>query len=222
MKNLYYFCKKTYQMKIFFFLTFSFFSVYCFSQDTAIFVSGDKLALMSYRQDSTDKNVFILKTMKGKYKVIHKEEIFSFVKKTGGEEIVFESFEADNANFTVENMRIYIQGEQAAWKNSKTGFATLSSFIMGAVSPVLLSSLGTNYLFYSPVPIAFTNFMVGLTIPTEKSVIRKYPQMGTNGFFAEGYRYTAKSKRLNNSIKSGLIGLGVGIISSLILANNTK
>ena len=209
-------------MKILFSLILFLFTVVGYSQDTAVFVSGDKVALMSYQRDSSDKNIFILKTMKGKYKTINKEEIFSFVKKTGGEEIIFEPFESENANFTVENMRIYIKGEQAARKNSGTRLATLSGFIVGAASPIFLSSVGTNYLFYSPVPIAFTNFMVGLTIPTKKSVTRKYPQMGTNDFFMEGYRYTARSKRLNNSIKGGLVGLGVGIISSIILVNTTK
>ena len=209
-------------MRILFYSIFSLLVSISYSQDTAVFVSGDKVALMSYERDSLDQNIFILKTMKGKYKTINKEEIFSFVKKTGGEEIIFEPFEAENSNFTVENMRIYIKGEQAARKNSKTRLATLSGFIVGVASPIFLSSIGTNYLFYSPVPIAFTNFMVGLTIPTKKSVLKKYPQMGTNDFFMEGYRYTARSKRLNNSIKGGLVGLGVGILSSIILINVSK
>ncbi len=191
------------------------------SQDTAIFVSGDKLALMNYQKDSIDQNIFIIKTMKGKYRVVNKEEIFSFLRKAGGEEIIFEPFEAEDINFTVENMRIYIQGEQAARKNSGTGLATLSGFIIGVASPILLSSLGTSYLFYSPLPIAMVNFTIGMTIPSKKSVIRKYPDIH-NEFFVEGYRYTARNKRLNNSIKSGLIGLGVGIISSFILSNNVK
>ncbi len=207
-------------MKNIFLLLLIFLSYSGLSQDTAVFVSGDKLALMDYYQDTTDKNVFILKTMKGKYKSINKEEIFSFVKKTGGEEIIFEPFEANDANFTIENMRIYIKGEQEARKNSHTLLATVSGFLVGVTSPILLSTVGTSSLFYSPLPVAATNFVVGLTIPTEKSVVQKFPQMGKNNFFVEGYRTTARSKRLNNSIKSGLIGLGIGVVSSFILSNN--
>lgn len=209
-------------MKNVFLLFLIFLSYSGISQDTAVFVSGDKLALMDYYQDTTDKNIFILKTMKGKYKSINKEEVFSFVKKTGGEEIIFEPFEVDDANFTIENMRIYINGEQEARKNSRSFWATASGLLVGVASPILLSKIGTNSLFYSPIPVAATNFVIGLTFPTEKSVVRKYPQMGKNDFFVEGYRTTARSKRLNSSIKGGLIGLGVGIVSSFILANNLK
>jgi len=209
-------------MKNLFLLFLIFLSYSGISQDTAVFVSGDKLALMDYYQDTTDKNIFIMKTMKGKYKSINKEEIFSFVKKTGGEDIIFKPFEADDANFTIENMRIYIKGEQEARKNSHTFLATVSGFLVGVTSPVFLSTIGTNSLFYSPIPVAATNFVVGLTVPTEKSVVRKYPQMGKNNFFVEGYRTTARTKRLNNSIKGGLIGLGIGVVSSFILSNNLK
>lgn len=207
-------------MKILFSLSFLILTAHCFSQDTAIFVSGDKVALMSYQQDSLNQNIYILKTMKGKYKSINSEEIFSFVKKTGGEEIIFEPFEVDDANFTIENMRIYIKGEQEARKNSPAFLATVSGFLVGVASPILLSTVGTSSLFYSPIPVAATNFVVGLTVPTEKSVVREYPQMGKNNFFVEGYRTTARSKRLNNSIKGGLIGLGIGVVSSFILSNN--
>ncbi|HIE15616.1 MAG TPA: hypothetical protein EYP69_01695 [Bacteroidales bacterium] len=200
------------------FFSLFFFITYGFSQDTVIFVSGNKLAITTYYKDTTNNNTFIVKTLKGKYKSIHKEEIFSFVKSSGEENIVFEPFEDQNDEFTIENMKIYIKGEQTALTNSKTRLAFLSGFAIGMASPILLSSIGANYLLYAPVPIATTNFITGLTIPSEQSVLKKYPKQATNKFFMEGYRYTSKNKRLNSSIKGGLIGLGVGIISSIIIS----
>ncbi len=186
-----------------------------FSQDTILLVSGDKMILNKYTLvDSTFSLNYFNK--RGKEKTIDYYYIFSITDSTGKERIFFEPSKVEDIDYTIPQMRSFINGEIEARKTHKARIATASGFVVGAGAMFLLPT------FYSLLIPATNSFVVSLTKPNEKKIIEKYPEKANDKYFINGYIQAGKEKRINNSIKSGLVGILTGIGAAILYASFTK
>lgn len=186
-----------------------------FSQDTLLLLSGDKKLITKYTlSDSTFTLNYFNK--RGKEKSIDYFYIFSLIDSLGNERVFFEPSKIEDTNFTVSQMRAFVDGEYTAIKYNKSRLATAAGFVVGAGSLFMLPT------FYTLSIPAVNSFAISLTKPSKKKIKEKYPKKSQDKYFVNGYIQASKEKRVNNSIKSGLVGIFTGVLSAIIYHNITK
>lgn len=189
-----------------------------FSQDTIWFLSGERLITSNYTIKVEDGmlNYF---NKRNKEKHVGLEYVFSVNEKSGNKKIYYEPTIMDNTPFSVDQMWSFIQGEYEADNNYHPKGATFIGLGTG-IGGVYLATLVAGSPFLSPLVPAAGSAITGLTDVKQEKVQEKYPQYADNEFFLAGYREIGNQKRVTNSIKGGIIGLAVGIVSGIIISKN--
>jgi hypothetical protein len=190
------------------------------TQNKILFVGGDSLLVKNITLfDSTQEISFQLYNS-GRTKFFNKDEIFSIIdNKTGKETILFEPFAEDSFNFTINNMRLFIHGEQYSDKHSEW-FAGMLGLGIGFASPILMANKFNP--FYSPLPVAIATAFIGSTAPSRNKIKRMYPKLANDPYFLEGYILNSKARRINSSLRGGIIGFVAGWITAIVLSNQPK
>lgn len=185
-------------------------------EDTIWFLNGERLILSQYTINVED-GILTYINKHNRKKQVGLEYIFSIVDSKNNEKVFFESATIGNTYFTIEQMRSFVQGEYFAHKTFRTPITTASSIISGAGAVYMVPALiGLNILF-SPLIPAANVAIIGSFNYKDKNVIRKFPEKKDDTYFIAGYKEIATQKRINNSIKGGLIGLGLGVASAIII-----
>lgn len=195
-----------------------FFNIYftVAQEDTIWFLSGERLISSQY-SINVEEGILTYMNKHHKKKQVGLEYIFSIIDSKNTEKVFFESATIGNTYFTVEQMRSFIQGEYSAHKTYHAPFATVSGIITGAGSIYAVPSvIGLNILF-SPLIPAANVATIGVFNYKDEKVIKKFPDKKDDTYFIAGYKEIATQKRINNSIKGGLIGLGLGVASAIII-----
>ncbi len=144
--------------------------------------------------------------------VLDNDRIFSITNSKG--EFLYYVFDSIIGNeFTIDEMRYFIKGEQDAEKGFKARGAFWGGFAIGYGSGIL----GT---FLSPVaPFAFS-LLVGIPkIKIKKGTVSNLENL-TQESYVMGYERVARGKRKLKSLVGGGIGLGLGIGSFAVLKAN--
>jgi hypothetical protein len=162
---------------------------------------------------------------------IDRYDVFSVTNSGGGEDVVYAP--ADSLDFSVEEAKRFIQGEQAAFLYYKAHGASISSAIVG---------VGSGFLqFYGlPVPMLYSvalgrfsplqttsrprEFSEAQSAQREQRLLRKmrlpdsYDQTISNSpEFRMGYDKAARNLKIQHSLKWGYIGLGTSLATLLIV-----
>ncbi len=190
-------------------------------KDTIWLLSGEPLVTSNFNLNIED-GILTYMNKRNKLKQIGLEYVFSVVDSNNKEKVVFESTTIGKTYFTIEQMRSFIKGENAASKSFHSPFSTISGIVTGAGSIYLLPVVLHLNVFFSPVIPATNSAVVGAFNYKEEKVKKKYPDKADDVYFIAGYRELATQKRINNSIKGGIIGLGLGIASAILLKNVAK
>jgi hypothetical protein len=190
-------------------------------KDTILFLNGEKLISSRYMVNVED-GMFSYFNKRDKKKQVGLEYVFSIIDSKGNEKVYFEPTTIGKTYFTVEQMRSFVKGELVARKGYKSTFAFASGVITGAGAIYAVPSLLGLNVFFAPLVPAANATIVGSFNYNESKVIKKYPQHADDTYFIAGYQEIATQKRINNSIKGGLIGIGLGIISTVIVHQVSK
>ena len=202
------------QKILFTIITILIFSTLSISQDTIVYLSGDKELIHKYTFD--DKNLTLnYLNKRGKEKSVEYDFLFSVIDSTGKEKIMFKTSNIDGEEFSVEQMRSFVNGEIAGRENHKARLSTASGFVFGAAGGALFAS----GMFIAPLIPAANSAVIGFTKVNEKKIKEKFPEYTDDEYFVKGYKIAAKENRTTNSLKGGLVGLLVGIASVLIICN---
>lgn len=162
---------------------------------------------------------------------VDRYDVFSITNSGGGEDVVYAP--ADSLDFSVEEARRFIQGEQAALEYYKTHGASISSAVVG---------IGSGFLqFYGlPVPMLYSVALGRFSplqttsrprelsetdqVKKEQRIVRKmglpdsYDQsLVKNPEFRMGYDKAARNIKIQHSLKWGYIGLGTSLATLLII-----
>lgn len=171
-------------------------------------------------EEQEEKFIFEVVNKKGKTKTIGilSDRIFS-ITTNQVEKIYYEVDTNDEDLYSVEEMRMYIYGQQDAAAHHKTSFTVLAA---GAVSASLGFVFGADnnaLLLTSPVFGALAGGAVTRNQPKPENA--RDPQVLSDPAYVDGYIKAARTKKILNSIKAGIVGGIVGSFTGLIYANNT-
>ena len=176
-----------------------------------LLISGKEIPFRSVESTGYDL-VYRTAGTTDKLKKIDPDRVFSLRYMDGTERVIFRRDTLDPLDFTEEEMRMFIKGEQDGGRlyhntwNHITGFSAggLSSFFgfYGLVGPFL----------YSTVYSSFT--------PNVHKIKGVDPELIKIPEYREGFEKKARDRKIRNTLVSGFVGFATGIIVLSIATNN--
>jgi hypothetical protein len=142
-----------------------------------------------------------------KLRLVDKFDVFSVTDSENKEEVLYKP--VDSLDFSIEDARFYMDGENAARNYFNKPGVRISSAGVGLASGVLS--------FYSlPIP-----FFYGIAItqrnPKKMQLPEELKNMENNEAFRFGYNREARNVKMKQSLKYGYISLGVSITALFLL-----
>jgi hypothetical protein len=177
-------------------------------KDTLLLLNGS--VVIATVIDTTN-GVTSLKNPKDSTKniIIENDRIFS-ITNARGENVMYVYDTLIGNEFTVDEMRYFILGEQDAQKGFKAKGAFWGNVLIGAAA-------GITGSFFSPLPPFAFVALSGLPfIKVKHKSISKVEYLKHDTYLM-GYERVGRKKRKLSSLVGGGIGLGGGIIGAIIL-----
>jgi hypothetical protein len=149
---------------------------------------------------------------KTKLKKVDPEGVFSVQYADGSEKIIFIRDMTDSLEYSVEQMRMFIKGEQDAALYYKNNLNKGEGFLFG---------VGASFFG-----------IYGLVIPPIYGIVTSAPHINMermkvsdeallNDFdYREGYKSKVRSRKTRNGILSGFAGFVVGFVAFAVIGNN--
>jgi hypothetical protein len=181
------------------------------AQDKLLLLNGKYIELKNYTLN--EDYIFYNKKEdnRSKQRVMEKLDVFSIQKVDGSEEIVYKE---DTVNgLSIEQVRNYIRGEQAAMRFYNRQAHVGEAAIIGMASSILI--------FYS-LPLPMLNAVVlGRFSPRKMQIPEGYDQpFSATEEYQVGYQKKARNLKIQQSLKWGYIGLGVGLAGFIAYFSN--
>lgn len=182
------------------------------SQHTILLLSGKQIQAESY----TTGDMFVSYKKPGdtrnSLRVIDRFDVFAVKHADGTEEIIYSP---DSSDFTVEEARQYIQGEQVADSMYRKPSTAWTSAALGAGSSILS--------FYAlPVPFLYS-VVLGRFNPKNLQLPDGIDtKLSTSEPFVFGYQKAARNLKIQRSLKWGYISLGVGLTAFIIYGASSR
>jgi len=137
--------------------------------------------------------------------------VFSVKQPDGSENVIYRKDPDDALDFTPQQMRLFIQGEQEAERGYK---GTTNKLVAGVIG------VGASFFtFYGLVIPPLYSTVVGGFSPNMNKAELSDPAMRDIPEFCEGYQRKVRDKKIRQSFVSGMIGFAAGF-TTLILLNN--
>jgi hypothetical protein len=149
---------------------------------------------------------------KNKLKKIDPERVFSIKYMDGSERVIFQRDTLDPLEFTVDEMRLFIKGEQDADRLYHNNLNKVGAFAAGVVS--------SYFGFYGVIgPPLYASVFGAFTPKVEKikgvdTELIKIPE------YREGFEKKARDRKIRNMLISGFIGFAAGAITISVATNN--
>lgn len=140
--------------------------------------------------------------------------VFSVIDSTGVEKVWYFQATLFGNEFSVQEMRWYIEGERDARKGYKPFWSTLGGFVFGA-GMVTALDLEMNSLILPPV---YAGLMAIPRVHVTPGSLTN-PDMEGDPFYATGYSAVARPKRVIRSLISTALGVGVGLAIRQLIIN---
>lgn len=142
-----------------------------------------------------------------KLRLVDKYDVFSVTDAENKEEILYKP--VDSLDFSINDARLYMDGENAARIYFNKPGVRISSAGIGLASGVLS--------FYSlPIP-----FFYGIAItqrnPKKLQLPDEFKNMENNEAFRFGYNREARNIKMKQSLKYGYISLGISLAALLLI-----
>jgi hypothetical protein len=139
-------------------------------------------------------------------RLIDRYDVFSIQRSDSTEEIIY--LPADSLDYSIEEARLYIKGEQLANMYYNRPSVKWSSAAVGIGSSILN--------FYAlPVPMIYS-LVLGRFNPRNIQVPEEYSYLKQNEAFQTGYKKAGRNIKIQQSLKWGYVSLGLGIAGFLV------
>lgn len=179
-----------------------------FDTDTIILLNGSMVitsiidttnGVISFKNPKNDKKNFI----------IENDRVFS-IKNSSGEYFIYVYDTLIGNEFTIQEMKYFIAGEQDAQKGFKARGSLFGNVAVGAAA-------GITGSFLSPIaPFAFTALVGIPKVKIKHKTVSNLEYLKQDTYLM-GYERVARKKRKIKSLIGGGIGLGVGLGTFFIL-----
>lgn len=184
-----------------------------FAQKQLWLNDGKIIEIQDYKLEQ-DSNLVFYKKQNNKIKSVERPDVFMVLDSKGQETIFYQPDTLDNI-FSANEMKNYVKGRNWARRNYKCPVLTITSFALGAATPIGVQAAGLNPLISPVMPLGETA-VVSLINPK----LDKYKQNNSdfeNKHFNKGFEEQVKRKRINNTAISASIGMVLGIATVIII-----
>jgi hypothetical protein len=176
------------------------------SQDTITLLTGHTIIAKIYQENEAVITCEFVKKKVEQRLILDSYRVFS-IKYANGEEKVFYEQDSTKGNwFTVDEMRYFIYGEQDAMKGYKSPMTTILGVIAGAGAGFF--AMESLILFGAPLVYTTGNILPYIIIDRKTVRDEKLLEQDT---YVQGYERVARSKKIQNALKSSAAGLALGI-----------
>lgn len=150
---------------------------------------------------------------KGKQKRINPEQVFSIVHSDGTERIIYQRDSLEQGeDYTIEQMKMFIKGEQDAIKYYRNNINKIAAFASGA---------GVSYFgFYGIIGPAIYSTVVGSFSPVMEKQKVSDPSLIKVDEYRDGYERKVRDKKIIQSIFYGLAGFAAGVVTYSVVTHN--
>ena len=178
---------------------------------TLLLING-KTIPFKYVESNGFDIVYRTGDQKNKLKKIDPERVFSIQYVDGTERVIFQRDTLDPLEFTEEEMRKFIKGEQDAARLYHNNWNKVGGFTAGVAS--------SYFGFYGLVgPFLYTSLFGAFTPKVEK-IAGVDPELIKMPEYREGFERKARDRKIRNGLVSGFIGFAIGSIAFTVIANN--
>lgn len=192
--------------QLLFIIFISFTSFYIKAQDTILLLTGHVIPCKIYQENENVISCEYQKRGRDEKLVLDTYRVFS-IKYGNGEEKIFYKQDTLNGNwFTVDEMRYFIYGEQDAMKGYKSPMTSILGVIAGAGAGFF--AMESLIFFGAPLVYASGNLLPYIIIDRKTVRDEKLLEQET---YVQGYERVARSKKIQNALKSSAAGLLLGI-----------
>lgn len=176
------------------------------AQDTIVLLTGHIIPCKVYQENENVITCEFVKKGREEKLIIDTYRVFS-IKFANGQEKVFYEQDTTKGNwFTVDEMRYFIYGEQDAMKGYKSPMTTVLGLIAGGGAGFF--ALESLILFGAPLVYTAGNLIPYIIIDRKTVRNEKLLEQET---YVQGYERVARSKKIQNALKSSAAGLAIGI-----------
>jgi hypothetical protein len=183
-----------------------------FSQDVLTLYNGRKI-YTKIVEVNTESIIYKHSTnIKERNKSIILARVFS-VETNGKEEVLYKPDAMDPDMFTLEEMRMFIKGEQEAMRFYDNTTLKIVSVAAGITS-------GYFGFFYGLIGPPLVTTVVGAFSPNMSKQKVTDPSLLSNPDFSEGYAKKVRDYKIRKSIVFGGIGYVIGLVGFIVIANN--
>lgn len=184
-----------------------------FAQNKILLINGKVIEAENY----TVGDIFVTYKKAGDKRsgarAVDRYDVFSITSLDGTEEVLYKPI--DSLDFSVEDVRLYIRGEQVAKTHYNSTGASVSSAIIGAGSSIL-------YFYALPIPMLY-GVVLGRFNPRKMHLPENIePAVAESEAFRMGYEKSARNTKIQKSLKWGYISLGVGLAGWIIYGVSDK
>jgi hypothetical protein len=175
------------------------------AQQKITLLNGEEINVTSYSIGEMFVNYKLTGDSPKKLRIVDKYDVFSVTNSDNKEEVLYKP--ADSLDFTIDEAKVYMEGERAATKHFDKSGSSISSIYVGAASGVLG--------FYS-IPLPFLYSMT-LGRKNPKQLPAEFKSYEGNEAFRLGYNREARNIKLKQSLKFGYVSLGISLTMLVFL-----
>lgn len=178
------------------------------AQDTLLLINGHKMVVKSV--DLKDYTIAYRTLGKNRLRTIDPYRVFSIVYADGTERVIYERDSLDPVDFSVEQMRMFIRGEQDAAKYYHNTPNKVAAFLIGG---------GASYftIYGLIIPPLYATVVGSFSPKIEK--YRTDINLLNVSEYREGYERKARDRKIRNALIGGMAGFVAGFVV-LNIANN--
>lgn len=176
-------------------------------QNEIVLLNGKRF--IGHAIDTTGlKIIFESEKSNNKVKVrdFYKEDVFS-ISENNVEHIFYSPSEFFEEDYSIENMRLLVNGRKNARYGFKTKWVIPTGLVVGAGSALLMK----GSVFVVLVPIIYTGLVQIPIVKIQTNTISS-PEFIGSDFYKQGYNKSARSKRTKHALLSSIGGVIAGML----------
>jgi hypothetical protein len=183
------------------------------AQDNILFLNGKSEEGKFLEIDSISVRFERLKKGKKKIMDYQKHKVFSVQMGNGDKTFVYAPDSLETEILTIEEMELFVLGQQEARKGFKAPLAFFEGFFCG----VVCGYFGNAYMFYTPVPLVANSLLIGkfkTKVNIEQVLNPNYFKRET---YLAGYAEQAGFRKMQSVTIGSILGLTTGFALSLAI-----
>lgn len=187
-----------------------------YAQDKILLLTGKEISGKVLTETEYELKYEYLRKKELREQLIEKYRVFSYTR--NGEEVVVYKQDSGMGNYlTEEDMKYFIYGERDADLGYKPTASVIGGVIVGGAAGAYMGYDGGIILIATPFVYTAFQLLPKIKVNTNKISNKGY-LIKENYLY--GYERVARSRKVQRSLLSSVIGFGLGFAVSSVIVNN--